>query len=110
MSVAVEKYGRWWFPVRASGTGQTVELSGDRAGERPHVRIAPCLRANKDGKTWRKERQHMKKQYETPSVEMVKFQYKDQVVAQSGSCITWKHYPTPPSYTCKDYPVYTKWS
>ncbi len=48
----------------------------------------------------------MKKQYETPSVEMVKFQYKDQIVAQSGSCITWKHYPTPESDTCKDYPVY----
>lgn len=26
----------------------------------------------------------MKKRYETPSVEVVKFQYKDQVVAQSG--------------------------
>lgn len=48
----------------------------------------------------------MKKQYETPSVEMVKFQYKDQVVAQSGLCITWKHFATPPSYTCKDYPDY----
>ncbi len=28
----------------------------------------------------------MKKQYETPSVEVVKFQYSDQVVAQSGGC------------------------
>lgn len=32
----------------------------------------------------------MKKVYETPSVEVVKFQYGDQVVAQSGGCtITW---------------------
>ncbi len=28
----------------------------------------------------------MKKNYETPNVEAVKFQYKDQVVAQSGGC------------------------
>lgn len=28
----------------------------------------------------------MKKAYETPSVEVVKFQYKDQVVAASGVC------------------------
>ena len=28
----------------------------------------------------------MKKTYETPSVEVVKFQYKDQVVAASGVC------------------------
>ncbi len=28
----------------------------------------------------------MKKNYETPNVEVVKFQYKDQVVAQSGGC------------------------
>lgn len=27
----------------------------------------------------------MKKQYQTPSVELVKFQYRDQVVAASGS-------------------------
>ena len=31
----------------------------------------------------------MKKAYETPSVELVKFQYKDQVVAKSG-CTTQK--------------------
>lgn len=31
----------------------------------------------------------MKKAYETPSVEVVMFQYKDQVVAQSG-CTTQK--------------------
>lgn len=30
----------------------------------------------------------MKKAYETPSVEVVKFQYGDQVVAQSGGCQT----------------------
>ena len=30
----------------------------------------------------------MKKRYETPSVEVVKFQYRDQVVAQSGGCKT----------------------
>lgn len=29
----------------------------------------------------------MKKTYETPSVEVVKFQYRDQVVAASGNCI-----------------------
>lgn len=28
----------------------------------------------------------MKKFYETPSIELVKFQYRDQVVAASGSC------------------------
>lgn len=28
----------------------------------------------------------MKKTYETPSVEVVKFQYRDQVVAASGNC------------------------
>ena len=36
----------------------------------------------------------MKKNYETPSVELVKFQYSDQVVAQSGICtVKWTHYP-----------------
>ena len=34
----------------------------------------------------KRKRQHMKKQYETPSVEVVKFQYSDQVVAKSGGC------------------------
>jgi len=44
----------------------------------------------------------MKKTYETPSVEVVKFQYSDQVVAQSGctefsghtgddTCTDWSH-------------------
>ena len=28
----------------------------------------------------------MKKMYETPEVEVVKFQYRDQVVAASGNC------------------------
>ena len=30
----------------------------------------------------------MKKAYETPSVEVVKFQYRDQVVAASGTCVS----------------------
>lgn len=30
----------------------------------------------------------MKKTYETPSIEVVKFQYRDQVVVASGSCGT----------------------
>lgn len=29
----------------------------------------------------------MKKSYETPSVEVVKFQYRDQVVVASGRCV-----------------------
>lgn len=29
----------------------------------------------------------MKKQYQTPSMELVRFQYRDQVVATSGACI-----------------------
>ena len=29
----------------------------------------------------------MKKAYETPEVEVVKFQYRDQVVAASGNCV-----------------------
>ena len=29
----------------------------------------------------------MKKTYETPSIEVVKFQYRDQVVVASGNCI-----------------------
>jgi len=33
----------------------------------------------------------MKKPYETPSVEVVKFQYKDQVVARSGCDSTSGH-------------------
>lgn len=31
----------------------------------------------------------MKKSYETPSVEVVKFQYRDQVVVASGCISTW---------------------
>ena len=30
----------------------------------------------------------MKKMYETPEVEVVKFQYRDQVVAASGTCVS----------------------
>lgn len=34
----------------------------------------------------------MKKTYETPSVEVVKFQYRDQVVVASGQCTgVWKN-------------------
>ncbi len=33
----------------------------------------------------------MKKAYETPSVEVVKFQYKDQVVATSGCPARWEY-------------------
>ena len=33
-----------------------------------------------------KEDISMKKMYETPEVEVVKFQYRDQVVAASGTC------------------------
>lgn len=34
----------------------------------------------------------MKKMYETPEVEVVKFQYRDQVVAASGTCLSvWVH-------------------
>jgi hypothetical protein len=47
---------------------------------------------------------HMKKQYETPEIEVVKFRYSDQVVAASGgggelSCVSymvWEH------DSCKD--------
>ena len=31
----------------------------------------------------------MKREYKTPSVEVVKFQYRDQVVASSGCDIIW---------------------
>ena len=37
----------------------------------------------------------MKKAYETPEVEVVKFQYRDQVVAASGRCVVsidYSHY------------------
>ena len=34
----------------------------------------------------------MKKTYETPSIEVVKFQYRDQVVVASGKCTgVWKN-------------------
>lgn len=34
----------------------------------------------------------MKKTYETPSVEKIAFQYRDQVVVASGNCISaWKN-------------------
>ena len=34
----------------------------------------------------------MKKTYETPSIEVVKFQYRDQVVAASAACTVTSHY------------------
>ncbi len=34
----------------------------------------------------------MKKNYETPSIEVVKFQYRDQVVVASGTCVSrWEN-------------------
>lgn len=46
----------------------------------------------------------MKKSYEAPLTEVVKFEYKDQVVAASGGCKQkFVHEPTP----CQDsYPVW----
>ncbi len=50
----------------------------------------------------------MKKAYETPSVEVVKFQYKDQVVAASGCQNIWQ-YERMSTTTCEGYIVgYTK--
>ena len=37
----------------------------------------------------------MKKQYETPNVEVVKFQYSDQVVAASGCDLVWINVKSP---------------
>lgn len=51
----------------------------------------------------------MKRNYEKPQVEVVKFQYKDQVVAQSGStCIRVTHYPAP-DHICQDDRIPTNW-
>lgn len=49
----------------------------------------------------------MRKNYEAPTVEVVKFQYSDQVVVASGSCsITNVHHGT---RECQDgEPYYTK--
>ncbi len=46
----------------------------------------------------------MKRNYETPQVEVVKFQYKDQVVAQSGSWCSAKvtRMPYDTSGLCKN--------
>lgn len=44
----------------------------------------------------------MKKTYETPSVEVVKFQYRDQVVAQSG-CTTGQGNLHTGKNTCEDW-------
>ncbi len=42
----------------------------------------------------------MKKVYETPSVEVVKFEYKDQVVAQSGCQKQWTKNRAPADVSC----------
>lgn len=46
------------------------------------------------------EERTMKKVYETPSVEVVRFQYKDQVVAQSGCQKQWMKNRAPADDTC----------
>ncbi len=51
----------------------------------------------------------MKKNYETPNVEVVKFQYKDQIVAQSGVC--WHHVTNVPgdnSGLCRADDIHTQ--
>ncbi len=49
----------------------------------------------------------MKKNYEAPKAEVVKFQYSDQVVATSGSCsITNVHHGTKECQSGE--PIYTK--
>lgn len=49
----------------------------------------------------------MRKNYETPSVELVKFQYNDQVVAASQCSVT-NFYTTEDAYACKDgTPIYS---
>ncbi len=51
----------------------------------------------------------MKKNYETPNVEVVKFQYKDQIVAQSGVCwITVSNEVKDISGRCRTEPVHTR--
>lgn len=51
----------------------------------------------------------MKKNYETPSVEVVKFQYRDQVVVASGTLCTqkWTGHGSDINGTC-DYEVVVK--
>ncbi len=43
----------------------------------------------------------MKKNYETPSVEVVEFRYSDQVVAKSGCDSQWTYNTHPSSETCE---------
>lgn len=51
----------------------------------------------------------MKRKYETPGVELVKFQYSDQVVAQSGGCqAVWRFYPDGSGSGCAK-PEMEKW-
>lgn len=49
----------------------------------------------------------MKKAYETPSVEVVKFEYKDQVVATSG-CTTQKTHVGDTSCTSGDGTIFER--
>ena len=48
----------------------------------------------------------MKKTYETPSIEVVKFQYRDQVVAASGCISTWINEG---GNSCKTTPVHVEY-
>jgi len=48
----------------------------------------------------------MKKTYETPSVEVVKFQYRDQVVVASGTCFVTAERDG--NACISDQPTYTK--
>lgn len=50
----------------------------------------------------------MKKVYETPSVEVVKFEYKDQVVAQSGCLNRYKNTSAVGVNACDDPVVVEK--
>ena len=50
----------------------------------------------------------MKKTYETPSVEVVKFQYRDQVVAASGNNTCYVTAERLGNECISDQPTYTK--
>ena len=81
-------------------------MSGGGAEEKPNVGDGPL---HSGERTCRKERQHMKRKYETPGVELVKFQYSDQVVAQSGGCqAVWRFYPDGSGAGCAK-PEIEKW-
>ena len=46
---------------------------------------------------------NMKKNYERPTVEVVKFQYRDQVIATSGCHARFNQVDTPPCVWTGDY-------